>query len=90
MNCKDTILEPGPPNKIPKSMHKGLLNDKKLIENFNNDRKKIFKDKTNVLVDHFYEKTDDDVKEKLIKDGAISQCLPVRDVFSSFELLYRR
>lgn len=75
INCKNTILEPGPPDQIPKSMYKILGNDKELIKMFNNDRKTIFKNKTNVLVDNFYENTPKKIKNKLIKEGAISQCI---------------
>jgi len=75
INCKNTILEPGPPDQIPKSMYKILGNDKELIKMFNNDRKTIFKNKTNVLVDNFYENTPKKIKNKLIKEGAISQCV---------------
>ena len=76
INCKNTLLEPGPPNQIPKSMCKEYNNSKKLIKIFNNQRKGIFNDKTNVLIDDFYEKTPDKIKNQLIKEGAISNCLP--------------
>jgi len=75
INCKNTMLEPGPPNQIPKSMHKMLGNSKELIKMFNDQRKTIFKNKTNVLVDNFYENTPKKIKNKLIKEGAISQCV---------------
>ena len=74
-NCKNTILEPGLPNQIPKSMHK-VLKNKELIKMFNDQRKSIFKNKTNVLIDNFYEKTPNKLKTQLIKEGAISQCVP--------------
>jgi hypothetical protein len=77
INCRNTLLEPGPPNQIPKSMCKEYNNNKKLIKIFNNQRKTIFNNKTNVLIDNFYEKTPDKVKNQLIKEGAISQCVPV-------------
>lgn len=76
IDCKNTLLEPGPPDQIPKSMREEYHNNEKLIEIFNNQRKKIFNNKTNVLVDHFYEKTPEHVKKQLIKEGAISQCVP--------------
>lgn len=76
INCKNTILEPGPPDQIPRSMYKMLGNSKELIKMFNDQRKTIFKNKTNVLVDNFYENTPKKIKTKLIKEGAISQCVP--------------
>ena len=79
INCKNTILEPGPPNQIPKSMQKEYHNNKQLIQIFNNQRKSIFKNKTNVLIDNFYEKTPEKTKNKLIKEGAISSCVPTND-----------
>ena len=76
VNCKDTILEPGISNQIPKSMHKEFNNDKELIKMFNDQRKSIFNNKTNVLIGNFYEKTPTKIKNQLIKEGAISQCVP--------------
>jgi len=75
-NCKNTMLEPGLPNQIPKSMHKDFKNDKNVIKMFNDQRKSIFNNKTNVLIDNFYEKTPHKFKNQLIKEGAISQCVP--------------
>lgn len=77
VNCKNTLLEPGAPNQIPKSMQKEYHNDKQLINVFNNQRKEIFKNKTNVLIDNFYENTPAKVKKQLLKEGAISQCVPM-------------
>ena len=57
INCKNTLLEPGPPNQVPKSMQKEFHNSKKLIKIFSKRRKDIFKNKRNVLIDNFYEKT---------------------------------
>jgi len=74
VNCKNTILEPGLSDQIPKSMHKDC--DKDLIKMFNDQRKNIFNNKTNVLIDNFYEKTPNKIKNQLIKEGAISQCVP--------------
>ena len=76
INCKNTILEPGSPNEIPKSMQKEYHNQKELIKIYNNQRKSIFKNKTNVLIDNFYENTPEKTKNKLIKEGAISSCIP--------------
>ena len=76
VDCKNTILEPGPPDQIPKSMQKEYHNNKRFIEIFNKQRKSIFDNKTNVLIDNFYEKTPEKTKNKLIKEGAISNCVP--------------
>jgi hypothetical protein len=78
-NCKNTILEPGLPNKIPKSME-NELNDKELIKMYNDQRKSIFQKKTNVLIDHFYENTPRNTKKQLLKEGAISHCIPTYSV----------
>jgi hypothetical protein len=77
INCKNTLLEPGLSNQIPKSMQKEYHNSNKLIKIFNNQRKKIFGNKKNVLLDNFYENTPVQIKKQLIKEGAISQCLPI-------------
>jgi hypothetical protein len=79
INCKNTILEPGSPNEIPKSMQKEYHNQKELIKMYKNQRKSIFKNKTNVLIDNFYENTPEKTKNKLIKEGAISSCVPMND-----------
>ena len=75
INCKNTLLEPGSPNQIPKSMRKIANNDEELIKLFNNQRISIFNNKTNVLIDSFYEKTPNKIKNQLRKEGAISQCV---------------
>lgn len=74
VNCKNTLLEPGPPNQIPKYMQKSFGNSKELIKIFTKRRKDIFKNKTNVLKDNFYENVPEEAKKKLIKEGAISEC----------------
>lgn len=74
INCKNTLLEAGPPNKIPKYMHKEFHNSKELIKIFTKRRKEVFKNKTNVLKDNFYENIPEQTKQKLIKEGAISDC----------------
>jgi hypothetical protein len=76
INCKNTLLEPGAPNQIPKSMQKEYHDSKPLIKIFNKQRKEIFKNKTNVLIDNFYENTPEQTKKQLLKEGAISNCLP--------------
>jgi len=76
INCKDTILEPGLPDYIPESLLKLYKDDKDSIMSdlFKKQRKEIFKNKKNVLVDNFYEGTSKKIKNKLIKEGAISKC----------------
>lgn len=74
INCKNTLLEPGPANEIPKYMQKSFGNSKKLIKLFTKRRKDIFKNKTNVLKDNFYENMSELDKKKLLKEGAISDC----------------
>jgi len=78
INCQNTLLEPGLPNKIPKSMQKEYNYSNKLIKIFNNQRKKIFGNKENVLIDNFYENTPEKMKKQLLNEGAISQCLPIQ------------
>jgi hypothetical protein len=53
INCKNTLLEPGPANEIPKHMQKAFGNSKKLIKLFTKRRKDLFKNKTNILIDNF-------------------------------------
>jgi hypothetical protein len=75
INCKNTLLEPGPPDYISKYMRKKLGNSKELIDIFTKKRKEIFKNKENVLIDNFYEKTPDKIKNQFLKEGAISNCI---------------
>ena len=77
IHCKHTLLEPGLSNQIPKSMCKELKENPELIKILNNQRKSIFKNKTNVLIDNFYENTPGKIKNQLVKEGAISQCIPM-------------
>jgi hypothetical protein len=74
INCKNTLLEPGPPNEIPKYMHKEFHNSKELIKIFTKRRKEVFKNKRNVLKDNFYENIPEQEKKNLLKEGAISAC----------------
>jgi hypothetical protein len=48
INCKNTILESGSPNQLPKSMKKKFNYNKPLIKILSKRRKDIFKNKTNV------------------------------------------
>lgn len=65
INCKNTLLEPGPPNEIPKYMHKEFHNSKELITIFTKKRKEVFKNKRNVLKDNFYENIPELTKKNL-------------------------
>jgi small-conductance mechanosensitive channel len=76
INCKNTLLEPGDPSQLPKSMRKEFHNNKQLIKIFTKKRKDLFHNKRNVLIDNFYEKMPEVNKKKLIKEGAISDCIP--------------
>jgi len=77
INCKNTLLEPGLPNQLAKSIREEYKDSKELLKMYEDQRKNIFKDKSNVLTDNFYEKTPNKIKKKLIKEGAISQCIPM-------------
>lgn len=74
--CKGTFLEPG--NKLTPAYYKKYKDNKDLIKIFENNRKELFGDKTNVLIDDFYEKAPKKFVDKLKKDGAISLCAPVK------------
>jgi hypothetical protein len=74
IGCKNTLLEAGPPNQLPESMQKLFGNSKPLIKIFTKRRKDLFKNKTNVLIDNFYENISPETKKKLLKEGAISDC----------------
>jgi hypothetical protein len=74
--CKGTFLEPG--NKLTPEYYKKFKDNKELIKIFENDRKELFGDRTNVLIDDFYEKASTKFVEKLKKEGAISLCAPVK------------
>jgi len=74
INCKNTLLEPGSPDEVPKSMRKEFHNSKELIKIFSKRRKEIFKNKRNVLIDNFYENIPELTKQNLVKEGAISDC----------------
>ena len=89
INCKNTLLEPGSPNQIPKTMRKKYNNDKRLIKVFTKKRKEIFKKKRNVLIDNFYENTPELTKKNLIKEGAISECTPLFYNLSGGSTIYK-
>lgn len=90
INCKNTLLEPGPPNEIPKYMHKEFHNSKELIKIFTKRRKDVFKNKTNVLKDNFYENIPELDKKKLLKEGAISACtLPLPNNLTGGSFIFK-
>ena len=74
INCKNTILEAGPSNKLPLALYNRYKHSKVLLKFMQDKRKVIFGNKTNVLVDSFYENTPKKTKDKLIKEGSISEC----------------
>jgi hypothetical protein len=73
--CKNTLLEPGSPNRIPKGLCKKCTKD--LSKLYTSQRKTIFKNKRNVLINGFHENTPKKLKKQLLKEGAISQCVPM-------------
>jgi hypothetical protein len=73
--CKNTILEPG--EKIPASYYKLFGKDKNILKMLEEQRKTIFRDKTDVLKDNFYEKAPKKYVDEIKKDGAISLCSPI-------------
>jgi hypothetical protein len=76
--CKNTILEPG--EILPTYYYEHFGKNKELIKIFEEQRKKIFGNKTDVLKDNFYEKAPKKYVDKIKKDGAISLCSPVEKV----------
>jgi hypothetical protein len=72
--CKNTLLEPGSPNRIPKGLK---TKSKGLTKFYTSQRKTIFKNKRNVLINGFHENTPKKLKKQLLKEGAISQCVPM-------------
>jgi len=77
--CKDTVFEPGPPDKLTSSYIKKLKKEPKakekgLVEYQLSIRKELFGKNTNVLKDGFYQALDSDTVKKLKKKGAISGC----------------
>ena len=73
--CKNTILEPG--EKLPDSYYKLFGKDKNVIKYFEEEKKKLFGNKTDVLKDNFYEKAPKKYVDEIKKDGAISLCSPI-------------
>jgi hypothetical protein len=73
--CKDTILEDGDPNILPKLITKKFKKNTELIKLFEKERKELFGEKKTVLKNGFYEKIKPSQIEKIKKEGAISGCV---------------
>lgn len=79
--CKGTFLEPG--NKLSSEYLKQYnlnpldSNDKKFINNMEKNRKKLFGNKKNILIDDFYENATKKYLDAIKKEGAISLCSPM-------------
>jgi hypothetical protein len=75
IGCKDTVLEAG--KKLSDTMLNNIKDKqlRKMMKPFlEEQRKKIFGKKTNVLKDNFYEKLSADVVKSMKADGALSGC----------------
>ena len=72
--CKDTILEDGEPNILPKGITKKFKEMEDVLAILQKKRKDIFKNKKTVLKDGFYERLKPSDVKKLQKEGAISGC----------------
>ena len=72
--CKETVMEDGDPNTLPKSLIKKFKKSKELLAILQKRRKDIFKNKKTVLKDGFYEGLKPSLVKKLEKEGAISGC----------------
>jgi len=75
IGCKNTILESG--DKLPERYYKDYKNNKEMIKVFEEQRKKLFGEKTDVLKDNFYEKSPKKYVNEIKKEGAISLCFPM-------------
>ena len=73
--CKNTILEPGDPDSLPKGYIKKNKINKSLIDIYENRRKELFGKETNVLNDDFYNKLSKKTIKNLKNKGAISGCI---------------
>ena len=72
--CKDTVMEDGDPNTLPKGITKKFKKMEEVLEVLKKRRKDIFKNKKTVLKDGFYEGLKPSDVKKLQKEGAISGC----------------
>jgi hypothetical protein len=72
--CKDTILEDGEPNILPKGITKKFKKMEDVLAILQKKRKDIFKNKKTVLKDGFYERLKPSDVKKIKKEGAISGC----------------
>jgi hypothetical protein len=73
--CKGTILEDGKPDILPKEVLKKFKDDKDILDNLREIRKKLFGKKTSVLKDGFFEGIKSKTLKNLKKEGAISGCV---------------
>jgi hypothetical protein len=73
--CKETILEDGEPDILPKSLLKQFKNDKDILDNLRKTRKELFGKKKSVLKDGFFEGIKSKTLKNLKKEGAISGCV---------------
>jgi hypothetical protein len=76
--CKGTLLEPG--NKLSNTYLEEHKPSKEVLKLFGTYRKTVFGNKTNVLIDDFYEKAPKKMVDKIKKDGGISLCWPMEKV----------
>jgi hypothetical protein len=84
--CKGTILEKGEPDKLPTELLK-MINKKiakkgspeydGIVKLIINQRKEIFKNKNDVLVDSFYEKLPKKDIDKMKQKNAVSGCVVI-------------
>jgi len=74
VGCKGTIVEDGNPKLLPTSLSKTHKKNKGMADFLKKTRKEIFRKKTSVLNDDFYEGLDPNYVKKLKKEGAISGC----------------
>jgi len=78
VGCKNTILEPGNPNKLPAQLEKEYSKNKVGKKFIKELRKDIFGKETNILdEDSFYKNVKfykNASKKKLLKEGAVSGC----------------
>jgi len=77
--CKGTLLEPG--KKLSSEFYKKYKDSKEMIKILEEDRKKLFSNKDNVLNDNFYEKAPKNFVHEIEKKGGISLCAPIEKFY---------
>jgi len=77
--CKGTLLEPG--KKLSSEFYKKYKDSKEMIKILEEDRKKLFSNKDNVLNDNFYEKAPKNFVHEIKKKGGISLCAPIEKFY---------